>query len=200
MALTRKWLIVLLAAAAGLAADKDRPKFAPGPLESYQNRQTAESVTVAAEAYRSETQTTAAFGKLDPNKYGVLPVLVLIQNSSGKTLSLEKLKIEFVTSEREHIEATPARDIRYLSGAPRPKVYTIPIPGAPPRISKKKNPLDAWEIEGRSFTARMLPAGETASGFFYFRTLYHPGSTFLLSGIREAGTGKELFYYEIPLN
>jgi hypothetical protein len=200
MALTRKWLIVLLAAAAGLAADKEKPKFAPAPIESYQNRQTAEGVTVAAEAYRSDSQTTSAFGKLDPNKYGVLPVLVVIRNSSGQTLSLDRLRIEFVTSDREHIEATPAKDIRYLAGAQRPKVYTLPIPGAPPRISKKKNPLDAWEIEGHAFSARMLPANETASGFFYFRTFYHPGSTFLLSGIREAGTGKELFYFEIPLN
>ena len=46
----------------------------------------------------------------------------------------------------------------------------------------------------------MLPADESASGFFYFRAPYHPGSTFVLSGIREAGTGKELFYFEIPLN
>ena len=66
-------------------------------------------------------------------------------------------------------------------------------------IKSKKNPLDAWEIEGRSFTAQMLPAGQAASGFFYFQTGLQTGSTVYVSGLTEAGTGKELFYFEIPL-
>jgi hypothetical protein len=69
-----------------------------------------------------------------------------------------------------------------------------------PGISrKKKNPLSAWEIEGRAFLARMIPGGESASGFFYFQTAHRPGSSLYLSGIRVASTGKELFYFEIPL-
>ena len=45
----------------------------------------------------------------------------------------------------------------------------------------------------------MLPAGQTASGFFYFQTGLQRGATLYLSGLAEAGTGQELFYYEIPL-
>jgi hypothetical protein len=74
------------------------------------------------------------------------------------------------------------------------------VPGLPTRISRKKNPLDAWEIEGRAFTARMLPPNETANGFFYFRTFYSSGSMLYLRGVREAASGKELFYFEIPLD
>jgi len=47
----------------------------------------------------------------------------------------------------------------------------IPGPGSKIKVLKgKKNPLDAWEIEGRAFAAQMLPPGQTASGFFYFQT------------------------------
>ena len=42
-------------------------------------------------------------------------------------------------------------------------------------------------------------ARETASGFFYFRTPFREGSTLYLTGLREAQTGKELFYFEILL-
>jgi len=34
----------------------------------------------------------------------------------------------------------------------------------------------------------MLPANESASGFFYFRAFYRSGSTLILQGVREAST------------
>jgi hypothetical protein len=73
------------------------------------------------------------------------------------------------------------------------------IPGPIGKISSKKNPLDAWEIEGRALAAQMLPAGQSASGFLYFETGLQRGATIYLSGLTEAATGKELLYFEIPL-
>ena len=96
------------------------------------------------------------------------------------------------------MEATPAQEVRYLRGPDRPKM--IPGPTGQIKIGKgKKNPLDAWEIEGRAFTAKMLAPGQTASGFFYFQTAGQRGSTIYLNGLAEAATGKELLYFEIPL-
>ena len=71
--------------------------------------------------------------------------------------------------------------------------------GSRPKIISKKNPLDAWEIEGRAFSAKMLPPGQSASGFLYFQTGLQRGATIYLSGFTEAATGKELLYFEIPL-
>ena len=45
----------------------------------------------------------------------------------------------------------------------------------------------------------MLPPGQSASGFFYFQTGLQRGATIYLSGLAEAATGKELFFFEIPL-
>jgi hypothetical protein len=76
----------------------------------------------------------------------------------------------------------------------------IPGPTGGIKIGKgKKNPLDAWEIEGRAFSAQMLPPGQSAFGFFYFQTAIQTGSTLYLNGIEEAKSGKELFYFEVPL-
>jgi hypothetical protein len=52
--------------------------------------------------------------------------------------------------------------------------------------------MNEWEIEGREFAVKMLPAKEGANGFFYFQTHPVPGAKLYLSGIREAATGQEL--------
>jgi hypothetical protein len=76
----------------------------------------------------------------------------------------------------------------------------IPGPGTKVKVLKtKKNPLDAWEIEGRAFAAQMLPPGNSANGFFYFQTILQPKATIYLNGMAEAATGKEILYFEVPL-
>jgi hypothetical protein len=200
MALTSKALIALLSIAAGAgAAEKERPKFTPGPVTSYPSRQTVQKVTIAAEPFDTRTLAETAFGKVDLNRYGVLPVLIVVENGTGQVLALDRIKVELISPDRQHVEATPASELKYLKGPDRPKVYTGPVPGGPPHLSKKKNPFNAWEIEGRAFTARMLPPKETASGFFYFQAPYRNGSTLYLTGLRDARSGQELFYFEIPL-
>ena len=51
----------------------------------------------------------------------------------------------------------------------------------------------------RAFAAKMLPPGQTASGFFYFQTGLQRGATLYLNGLSEAATGKEILYFELPL-
>ena len=198
--MTVQCLIVLLCLTLTRAAQQDRPKFSPGPLSGFQARQTIEQVPLAARPFLREPDLRAAFGKLDPNRHGILPILVLIANDSGQTLSLDGLRVEFLTPDRRRIEATSAADLRYLSGPPKPNMTPGPIPGRSPGLSRRKNPLSAWEIEGRAFSARMLPARESASGFFYFQARFRGGSILYVTGLRQAASGKELFYFELPLD
>jgi hypothetical protein len=187
-----KRLALLLSIAAAFAADKETP-FKAAPASSYAHRQTNDKVTIGVDPYSSEDKIKTAFGKLNPYQYGILPVLVVIQNDGGKAIRLDHLKAEYVGPGGDRVEATPAKEIKYLNGGKRPT--TIPGPLTP----KKKNPLDVWEIEGRALAAEMLPAGNTASGFLYFQTGLHSTATIYLSGMVEAGTNRELLYFEIPL-
>jgi hypothetical protein len=173
------------------------PAFRAQPAASYRNHQTNQNVTVGVDAFSTEEKALTAFGKLNPYRHGILPVLVVIQNDSGKAIKLEKLKVEYVGPNRDKVEATPAKDVRYLTGPRQPNVMTGPT--GRPKIGKRKNPLDVWEIEGRAFAARMLPPGQAASGFFYFQTGMQGGATVYLTGMAEADTGRELFYFEVPL-
>jgi len=193
-----RWLILILVASISvvMAVDKDKAKFAPGPASSFASKQTNEGVTIAAEAYETEDMAKAPFGKLNPYAHGVLPVLVVIQNDSKETVSLEKMKVEYETTDRERIGATAARDVQYLNPVKRPNLNGTPLPGLGGR---HKNPLASPEIEARAFAARMLPPGESAYGFLYFQTGHRSGAKLYLTGLKQAGSGKDLFYFEIPL-
>jgi len=192
-----KGLALLMSIAAAFAADKDTATFRPPPAAGLDHRQTNAQITIGVDAYVAPDKVKTAFGKLDPYQYGILPVLVVIQNDGDKTIRLEHLKAEYLGPNHDRVDATPAKEVRYVRGPERPGVITGP--GGKPKILSKKNPLDAWEIEGRAFAAQMLPAGQSASGFLYFRTGLQRGATIYLNGLTEAATGKALFYFEIPL-
>ncbi len=198
MPLIFKRLALILSITAGFAgnnaaADKD-PPFRPPAAADLPHHQTNGKVTIGADPYISGEKMKSAFGKLIPYQYGVLPVLVAFQNDSGQTIRIKDMKAEYVLPDGRRVEATPARDVRYSHPAGRPNVPVTPIP-----LPKKKNPLDAWEIEGHALAAEAIPAGNPAFGFLYFQASLQQGAVLYLSGMVEAGTGKELLFFEIPL-
>lgn len=186
--------MMILSISAALGADKDK-RFAPPSADSVSTKQTQSNVTVAAVPYVADDDLKAAFGKANPYKFGILPVLVIVQNNSGKALRLD-LKAEYIDPSGRHIDAIPPQDVAFEAKSPqRPSVTGSPLP-----LPKKKNPLlNAWEIAGRGFSARMVPAGESVHGFFYFHTQLQPNAQLYLNGLSEAQSGAELFYFEIPL-
>jgi len=199
MSFASKSFVLLLSIVSVFGADKET-KFDPGPLESLPNVQTVEKLTVAADVYATAEKAKKAFGKLNPNQHGILPVLVMMRNSTGQSLTLEGMRVEYILPTRQKVEATPAREVARARGVEQPRVNRNPLPvPLPPRSSVKKSPLNVWEIEGRAFAAMMLPPGETASGFFYFQVSPRPGSVLYVTGIQEAATRRELFYVELPL-
>ncbi len=186
--------IVLLSIAAQAGDDKDKDHFAPAAASSYKGSVTIDKITIAAVPYLSDEQVKAAFGK-DPNKYGVLPVLVVIENNTGKALKLN-LEADFVGGEGKHEEATPPSDVTFVGGSGKPPK----LPGTSPFPHRdKKGPLNIWQIEGRAFNARLVPLGEKVFGFVYFQVDYKPGSKLYVSGISDASTGKEYLYFEVPM-
>ena len=193
-----KWLLVLsVSIAAGIAGDNERTKFEAKPAASYPRHQSSDKLTIAAEPAETDAETREAFGKLNPNSYGVLPVLIVMQNDGPDAIKLDGVKFEYIMPGGEHIEATPASDVKFLHSARPPNR----LPGTIVIKKKAKNPLDVWEIEGRAFTARMLPAGQSASGYVYFQVDQPSAAANVdISGIIDAVTAKELLYFEIPMS
>jgi hypothetical protein len=198
MKLVGKTLAPLLSIAVGWPAAKEQPKFVPGPASSYASKQTVDKLTVAAIAYDTEEVAKTAFGKVDPNHYGILPILVVMDYTGDKALYLENMTVRYVAPDGSHIEATPAADVPFVIAPKRPNMGGPTSPVPLPRRGKK-NPLNSWELQGRAFVVKMLPPHQSAYGFFYFHTAHFNSSQLYITGIREASTGKELFYFEIPL-
>ena len=189
-------LMVLLSIPAAWAADNRAP-FVSKPASEYPGHRTLDKITIAAAPFVTESQQASAFGKADLVKYGFLPILLVIENNTGKTIRLD-LKAEFVDAQNKHLESTPPGDLVLFNGTHKrgwnpPMATPIPLPGR-----SKKGPLNTWEIEGRAFSVKLLPNGERASGFLYFETPNKPGSRLYLTGIKDAASGKDFFYFEVP--
>ncbi len=196
-----KWPLLLLVSITAVAsAADDKSPFQAKPAPDYPHRQTSEKVTIAAEPMETDEQTHDAFGKVNPYRYGLLPVLIVIQNDSPDAIRVEHMKPVYQLPDGTHVEATPAQDIRFLHGTKAPK--EIPGVSGTIHISRTpKNPLAEWEIEGRAFAAKMIPAGQSASGFVYFQVAESSAAASVyISGLENPVTGKELYYFEIPMS
>jgi hypothetical protein len=182
------------------ADKKEEVKFSPGPVQSYPSKQTNEHVAIAVKAYDTEELAQTAFGKLNPYQYGILPVLVIVQNDTNETLALDRLSVRYTDFDGQQIDATPAAEVPFaVEGPRRPNAGgQAPLPIPPELRRKHKNPLAGPEIPTRAFGARMLTPHDSAYGFFYFQAHHRPGDSIYINGIRQAGSGKELFYFDIP--
>jgi hypothetical protein len=178
-----------------VGASADDKAFRAGAANEYAH-QTSDQVTIGAKAYDSEELTTEAFGKkTDLLKYGVLPVLVVIENKRQKTLDLRNLEVNLVAADGRHVGPVSPEDVPFLGK--RTKTPTMnPVPNPLP---KKKNPLNTPQIVERAFAAKMLPPGDSSSGFFYFEARPEPGDKLYLNGLRDTPSGQEILYFEFGL-
>jgi hypothetical protein len=203
MRVIRRTRFVILSIAFALASlfsapSSDSKSFQPGKAGDYAH-QMSEQVLVGAQAFDNADLTATAFGrKTDLLKYGVLPVLVVIENKRDKSINLQDLEVSLVAADGRHVAATSPDDIPFIGtdGHRRPRQ---PGAGLPIPLPKKKNPLAGPEIPARAFAAKMLPPGDSTSGFFYFEAQSEAGDSLYLSGIQDARSGKEILYFEFPL-
>ena len=195
------FLSIAFMAAIMLAApwSEDKP-FQAGKASDYSN-QISEHVLVGAKAFDNADLVADAFGKkLDLLKYGVLPVLVVVENKRDKSIDLKDLEVSLVASDGRHVAPTSPDELPFLAkdGHRKPRQpgvgVQLPVP-----LPQKKNPLAGQDIVGRAFAARMLPPGDSTSGFFYFEAQSEVGDSIYLSGMKDARTGKEIMYFEFPL-
>jgi len=106
-----------------LRPDPPRP---PRPSDDGQDH-------IAAVPFLTDDQAHTRFRQGDPYKHGVLPVLVVFENGTGKTLRLD-LVAEFVDTDGKHIDATPAGGRDRIGGITKPPKLPgqnpLPFPNA----------------------------------------------------------------------
>ena len=120
-----------------------------------------------------------------------------MRNDGKDAVKIDRLHFVYTLPDGRRIEATPAGEVKFIHGTRAPNSLPVGI-----RIKRTpKNPLAEWEIEGRAFAAKMLPAGQSASGFVYFQVEQtSAAASVYISGLEDPVSGKELYYFEIPLS
>jgi len=189
LSITSAALLVVTAAAADKA-------FQAGRATDYAH-QVSDHVTLGAKSFDTEDLTAEAFGKkADLLKYGIVPVLVVIENQRDKSLDLQDIKVSLVAADGRHVDAMNPDDIQYMGG--KKKHPTVnPLPKVP--LPKKGNPLASPEVADRAFSAKMLPPKDSTNGFFFFEARPEPGDKLYVTGIKDARSGEEIMYFEFPL-
>jgi len=191
-------LLSIAVVAVSLAA-AEKLVFKAKPVTDYQSKVSFDGIAMAAEPFDLPDETKLAFGpKLFPPQYGVLPVLIVIENKRPTPINAKGIRVTYRAPGEQEIDSSSAMDIRYASGPSKPKMAQAPLP-VPVPLKGKKNPLAAPEFEERAFSANMIAPGDSASGFVYFLTEYHGQVTITVAGLRDAGRNQEIFFYEIPV-
>lgn len=184
-------------------ADKVPPLVRPQPAATYAAKDGHDDVIIAAVPYDTEEKSKAVFGKYDPLKAGVLPVYLVISNNSKDVLRLEKWTVEFIASDRQRAEPTPAGTVSLMLRGKKAPRSLDPPRGPFPRLPERYNTGDEAALISREFALKMVPPGDTVGGFLFFdtgrRTHVVRGARLYLTNMSWGRTGKELFYFEIRL-
>ena len=194
------FLGMALLACEAAAGEKERLTFRPKPAEAYPARDTHEGLTVAAEPFETRQKTKPVFGKHKLAEAGILPVLVVIANTTDKTVRLDSFSVQLLTQDRRKIDPTPAGVVVQRLSGKKGKKLPFPLP----RLPGGSRGNAAMEVLVHEFNMRLLPPDSTASGFFYFdigrNRDWLRGSKLYLTRLFWAHNSQPLMYFEVPLD
>jgi len=160
-----------------------------------------EQVTLAVDPYDTPDKQMTVF-RTQFVERNILPIHFILSNDSGAIITLTQMSILLITKKRVKIEPASNDDIfRRLSSA-RQRL-DMPNPSPLPRRTKSSVPKEAQEeVPAAQFTAVAVEPKSTQAGFLFFdvEDIENPlaGARLVVTGIRTSN-GKELFYFEIPL-
>jgi hypothetical protein len=201
------WLVVALLwcpPSGAFAADHEVPPA--GPATSYPafDLHPDEKVAIAAVPY--DTPEKGSIFRIKYLQYGFMPIRIIVTNNGDKPISLIDARINFITAMGDKIPAAEPEEVqRRLGGIKRPD-GGYKLPGPLPRIGNKSSTkIKDVDEDFRSFeySAVAVEAHTTRAGFLFYDVegLANPlaGAKLNLRMLRNAD-GKELFYFDIPLD
>src|SRR5450755_3725092 len=164
----------------------------------------AEQVAIAAEPY--DTQEKASIFRIKYQKYGFMPIRIIVTNNGDKPISLIDARINFITAAGDKIPAAEPEEVeRRIGGIKRPD-GGYKLPGPLPRIGNKsstKNKDVEQDFHEFEYSAVAVEAHTTRAGFLFYDVegVADPlvRARLNLRMLRNA-EGKELFYFEIPFD
>ena len=199
---------LLLSSAAWIFAEK-QPQ--PLPKAFHANTYPAheahddEKVSIAADPY--DMPDKAAVFVVNYKNSGLLPIQFIISNDGEQAVSLMDMEVELITADRSKIPPATVDDLyRRLGKQTRrgdePARNPLPIPLPRQKVKPTVSKEAQAEIESMQFLAKAVEPHSLQSGFLIFDVQGIPnplaGAHLYVRGLRNQN-GKELFYFEIPM-
>ncbi len=201
-------LTLLLGSAAWLFAEKQRqplPKAFHAKTYPAHESHPAEKVSIAVDPY--DMPDKAALFVVDYKRSGLLPMHFIISNDGDQPVSLVDMQVELILHDRSKIPPATVDDLyRRLSRQKRrgdePARNPLPVPLPRQKVKPTVSKEAQAEIEAMQFLARAVEPHALQSGFLIFdvQGIANPlaGAHLYVRGLRDQD-GRELFYFEIPL-
>jgi len=199
---------LLLASAAWIFAEK-QPQ--PLPKAFHANTYPAheahdnEKVSIAADPY--DMPDKAAIFVVNYKNADLLPVQFIVSNDGDQAVSLMDMEVVLITADRSKIPPATVDDLyRRLGKQTRrgdePARNPLPIPLPRQKVKPTVSREAQAEIESMQFLAKAVEPRSLQSGFLIFdvQGIRNPlaGAHLYIRGLRDQ-KGKELFYFEIPM-
>ena len=203
--------LILFAFAVVLAFAKDYQFTAPRIFNARTypavDAHESERVALAADPYDMPDKAGTIFKKVDFLRAGFLPINLILTNDSGQPLELDHMEVTLITRSR-NAKIAPAipEDIYRRIGKQvmrdsQPPVSPTPRIHLPHHAKISVSKEQQAEVEQSMFTKSSVEAQATGSGFFFFDVdgIDHPlaGARLEVTGITAGG--KELFFFEVPM-
>jgi hypothetical protein len=192
-----------------VASDKPRKAPPPNPANQYAafDAHPKEQVTVAAEPCNDPKD--CSFFRLPYVQHGLLPIRVIFTNDSDTELSLDDVRIQFISVNNDKIPAATLDDInrRLFSthDAVGTKVPLVPLTIHHPAVDKKITEDD----NDFGFSTTTVKPHSTLAGYLFYDV--RPLDEYPLKGAElyikmvyaapdKDGNKKQLFDFNIPFN
>jgi len=197
-------LFLVWLALPALASDHTPPPVQPATTFPAVEVHDNEKVAIAVEPY--DTREKESIFRVDYLGHGVIPVRLIVTNSSSRPISLRDARILFLTAAGDKIQAAEPEDVMRLLTDKERKPTKIPMPGPIPSIKfkpKASNKDIEQDFDNFEYQALVVEPHTTRAGFLFYDVsqLDNPlrGAKMHLHKLRDAD-GNELFYFEIPFD
>jgi hypothetical protein len=195
--------LLLCAALAFAAKNFQMPRVYHAKTYPARDEHVQEKVTIAADPY--DTEDKQQIFSVDFREHELLPVLLIVTNDGDTAVNLTSMKLEMMTAGRQKLVPASQQDIvRRIQKAVKrpdsPRVSPIPLPRRKPKPGVSQDTMD--ELDAAMFHAMAVEPHTTRAGFVFldYEGISNPlaGARLTVNGLT-TGDGKELFFFEIPM-
>lgn len=197
----------LLSTAAQAAKKREAPPAQPADKYAAFEAHQAEKVTVAAEP--CDDPKSCSYFRLPYVQHGFLPVRVIITNDSDHALSLDEVRMQFISANSDKIPAALPEDLqRRLFSTKQVTGRKIPLPAPIPSITLHDKPVDKQitaDDADFGFQGTTVNPHTTAAGYLFYdvRALDDPalkGAELYVKEIRTVDSKQQLFAFQISFD